>query len=281
MTSQFVVYTVVTNPRFNPSPPDPAVEAEHICFYAGDRPKAPGWRAVRFFPPDELCEGRASRIPKALPHRFLEEFDFSVYADTSVHVREAVNGFFSGDMVSKDIGLIRLPRQLEEEFSRVEKRRYDDIYTLRSQESEYRSSGLHPQVFSTYWGGLILRRHNEPSVISFGERWMANILRFSRRDQLSLPIALQELQTDRVILISGNDEESHLHTRLQGVAKEKQYLAGAGLILKPPTSNSREEWLVEEIGSLRRQIRQLKPARRLGWHSLKRALFSLRLGKPC
>ena len=280
MTRQFVVYTVVTNPRFNPSPPDPAVEAEHICFYAGDRPEAPGWRAVEFFPPDEICEGRASRIPKALPHRFLEEFEFSVYADTSVHVTGAVNGFFSSHMKSKDIGLIRLPHQLEQEFIRVEKRRYDDIYTLRLQESEYRSSGLHPQTFSTYWGGLILRRHNEPSVKNFGERWMANILRFSRRDQLSLPVALQELQTDRVILISGNDEKSQLHRRLQGIAKEKQYVAGAGLILKPPASDIREGWLVEEIGSLRQQIRQLSTARRLSWHGLNRALFSLRPRKP-
>ena len=257
MSNPLVVYTVLTDTRFRVQPPNPSVDAEHVCLYAGDKPEAPGWRTIRFFPPEELCKSRASRIPKALPHRFFDDSELSIYVDSTVSIRDNVNDFISRAIEGKHIGLVSLSRPLSEEFQRVESRRYEDLYTLRSQESEYLSTGLGLRELTTFWGGLIFRRHNEESVIKFGERWILNILRFSRRDQLSLPVALREIDHEHIIIVDGDDEKSDLHYRLKGVAKDISYTAGSELklTLKATVAKTREEWLVEEIGSLRSHIR--------------------------
>lgn len=47
---------------------------------------------------------------------------------------------------------------------------------------------------STYWGGIIARRHNDTEVIKAMENWWNLVLRFSRRDQLSLPLVMHQSQ---------------------------------------------------------------------------------------
>lgn len=255
MLTDIVVYSVVTDPRFRLEPPSSNQNLEHICFYAGEKPHAPGWKLVRFNPPDELCASRASRIPKTMPHRFLEEYEFSIYADASVCVKTESSDFLVNELVSRQIALIRRPFSLNEEFQRVESRRYDDLYTLRAQKSCYISAAFDLSLTPTYWGGLILRKHHEPPVVHFGERWMLNILRFSRRDQLSLPIALRGISDENLAIIPGDDNSSKLHIRLPGIAKESDYLAGDRLFLSYSGNRDRERWLVDEVSSLRSLVR--------------------------
>src|SRR5690606_3559345 len=43
----------------------------------------------------------------------------------------------------------------------------------------------------TLWGGMLARRHTDPLVREVQTIWWEQVLRYSRRDQLSLPYALQ------------------------------------------------------------------------------------------
>ena len=59
----------------------------------------------------------------------------------------------------------------------------------------------HPDTMAgpALWGGLLLRRHNDPAVHSAMSIWWEHVLRYSRRDQLSLPVALQSAGLDALV----------------------------------------------------------------------------------
>ena len=82
-------------------------------------------------------------------------------------------------------------------------------------------------------------------------------MRFSRRDQLSLPVALQSIDPSRLELIEGSEVGSTWHTRLPGVQKARNYPVGFRGAEKPMAVKTEEEKLMAEVLSLRRFIEQL------------------------
>ena len=49
-------------------------------------------------------------------------------------------------------------------------------------------------------GGVLARRHRRPDVIAAMERWWYHVLRYSRRDQLSLLAALSDSSVSPVLV---------------------------------------------------------------------------------
>ena len=70
-----------------------------------------------------------------------------------------------------------------------------------------------PRLLATQpiWAGLIARRHGDSELLDAMERWWANLLRYSRRDQLSLPNALQTIDASKFRLVAGSNYESPVH----------------------------------------------------------------------
>ena len=69
--------------------------------------------------------------------------------------------------------------------------------------------GLAPELLlqPPVWGGIVARRHNDTECVSAMETWFANVLRYSRRDQLSLSLALLSLpDSSRHILVGDNHQ---------------------------------------------------------------------------
>ncbi len=71
-----------------------------------------------------------------------------------------------------------------DEAALVSELRLDDLDTIAGQMNYYRSLGF-PEQAGLICGTVLLRRHNEPKVVAVMERWFAEVLRWSYRDQLS------------------------------------------------------------------------------------------------
>lgn len=273
------VYTVITEPRFNLPRPNENLGYEHICFYSGQPPEPNGWRLVRFDFPAEIDSARGSRLPKTLPHLYLPSHETSIYVDTSVELKADTVRFLDDGFNGHHFGGILLGRNLDEEFQRVEDRRYDDIYTLRTQLARYQELDINVSKLPVYWGGLLVRKHHEEPIRKLGERWFANILRFSRRDQLSLPVALLGLSDSSITSIVGDDNSSPIHTRRVGVAKPASYVSGEKIISGEAMSELTEEYLIAEISSLRKQLSQPPSMTSRLSQKLSQGIFNLRNDK--
>lgn len=274
-----VVYTVITEPRFNLPRPNEDLGYEHICFYSGQPPEPNGWKLVQFDFPAEIDSARGSRLPKTLPHLYLPSHETSIYVDTSVQLNADTVRFLDNGFKDHLFGGILLGRTLDEEFQRVEDRRYDDLYTLRTQLARYQELDFDVSKLPVYWGGLLIRKHHEEPIRKLGERWFANILRFSRRDQLSLPVALLGLSESSIASIVGDDNSSHIHTRLVGVAKPTSYVSGDTIISGEATPEITEEYLIAEISSLRKQLSQRPSMCRRLSNKLSQGILNLRNDK--
>ena len=107
---------------------------------------------------------------------------------------------------------------LDEEFNVVVQQRLDDAARVAEQRAHYRD--MAPEVLAgpVFWTGLILRDHRHAGVNEAMELWNAHMLRYSRRDQLSFPMALHlsGLQPD---LLELDNYRSRFHTWPCSVAR--------------------------------------------------------------
>ncbi len=75
----------------------------------------------------------------------------------------------------------------------------DAPWVCDEQMDHYRS--INPEVLGqqTIWCGMLLRRHQVPTVQRSMERWWEHVLRYSRRDQLSFPFVFSQSSASAVV----------------------------------------------------------------------------------
>lgn len=66
-------------------------------------------------------------------------------------------------------------------------------------------------MIGRFGGGVLARRHNEPACIDVMEVWFTHILRYSRRDQLSLPLALAYLSHTQQNILLADIHQTEFH----------------------------------------------------------------------
>ena len=253
---KIVVYSCATEsyvPAWEPDSPE-GIDIDWILFTNNSTNAANGWKTVELSSSRELDIYRSTRLPKAMPHRFLEGYELSVYIDSNVKPKPSWLSKIPDLIGTKTIGVFSRGYDLKREFSKVGERRYEDRLTLERQYAAYK--GLSGSVLSkeVFWGGVIVRRHLNEECIRFGERWWENILRFSRRDQLSMPVALEEIRQSQVI--SWPERFDEVLEILPKPAKSIEYLLGEPNESWAPRSKlSRESYLELETVALRRLLK--------------------------
>jgi hypothetical protein len=130
---------------------------------------------------------RSQRDYKLRPYRVLPEFDNSLYIDNSVLLKVDPEEIFNAVDLSSGLSLPAhsYRETILDEFDRVSSERLDDPLRIAEQLEHY--SANHPEILQQqpYWNAIMLRDHHNPVMISAMELWLAQILRYSRRDQLS------------------------------------------------------------------------------------------------
>ncbi len=158
---------------------------------------------------------------KVLPHRYLRDYEYSIYIDGNFLVTGNIDelidkylsdsnvAFFSHNQTSLDPRdcvyeeynmMVYFGNRNTSECAKTEKTVFDcdgrcrngnpyyhhkdNVEVMDKQLSKYLNNG-YPKNNGLIFGGVILRRHNEQDCINTMEDWWAEIKYHSKRDQLS------------------------------------------------------------------------------------------------
>lgn len=148
-----------------------------------------GWD-IRYFPIQrQLGCVRSSRLPRILPHKYLQDYDVSIYIDSSVKLRISPDywpAFKNQDKWAACRHWCRDTVWPEFTANHVCEKMHPE--TGFAQEKDYKDRGLHN--IPLLQNCVIYRQHNDPDVIHTCEEWWKEFNTGTCRDQLSLPMAL-------------------------------------------------------------------------------------------
>jgi len=162
---------------------------DFICFTDNRNITSKTWNIEYINPIFPLDNIRSAREIKIATHRYLPKYQTSLYIDNSVTLKTTPEEIFN-DLLTNHFDFYFITHSFREtvldEFEEVLRINYDQQNTILEQLNAY--SIIDPELFKQkpYWSGFLIRKHNKKEVINAMEDWLAQVLRYSRRDQLSL-----------------------------------------------------------------------------------------------
>lgn len=184
-------YDVLKDPEVIPA------NIDFICFT--DNPDLTSfiWK-FRQIPEElqDLSQVKKQRIVKICPHRYLSDYDVSIWVDGNLDIKADLNEFIA----DYDLDKYHL-------YSRIHSIRNcvyaeaKEIILLHKDIAEnidpiverYRHEGF-PEHIGMAETNVILRRHNESDCKKFCQAWAAELLRYSHRDQMSFNYIAWKMQ---------------------------------------------------------------------------------------
>jgi hypothetical protein len=195
MTNKRVVFTILFGDyeSLNELEVNRESNVDYIAFTDSDQVKSESWQVRRIMPRFKADSVRSQRLAKLSPPLIREEYEQSLYVDNTVKLKAPVNKIL--DSLLKD-SVCTIPAHshrdtLRQEFEVVLAANLDSRERIEEQFQHYEE--FNPQILDEkpYWTGIIARSHGD-ELKKLENIWADHILRYSRRDQLSLNIAAQE-----------------------------------------------------------------------------------------
>lgn len=219
------VFTVLTGDyeRLNEQPIARESEIPFICLTDDPDLRSETWQmqlAPRLFEKDPI---RTQREIKIRPYLHLPEYDLSIYIDNSVLLTQPpeliVQRYFPHTGLALSLHSFR--DSVLDEFLEVAKQALDDPCRVFEQLNHY--TLLHPDILGEhpYWTGILVRDHRVPQLRTMSDIWYANVLRYSRRDQLSVNLALRQAGLTPDIMDIDN-RRSHFHAWPITIGRERE-----------------------------------------------------------
>lgn len=204
MTTKLVVYTVLTGskePLGNPLaelPPGSTsdLELSYVCFTDNRRLRSDVWE-MRYIDQLPLPPEKLSRRPKALPHEYLQDWEFSLYLDNITvfkRLPQASDLATGGAYLFKAFKHATRSNPLQEAEAIVQLG-YESADRICSQLDLYARQFPLESISPLSTCTVLLRQHRHPAVAAFGSIWWEQILNFGKRDQMSFDFALRWTRT--------------------------------------------------------------------------------------
>jgi len=167
---------------------------DFVCFTDDRSLKSAMW-TFRYVDTGLLGPVRTAKMIKILPHRFLGEYEASIYVDNTIRmVAPYAETFARLKRSASPMVTFRHPWRscVYEEAEAVKAAGYDDPRTIDAQMKHYRSIG-HPVNAGLIASGFQTRRHNDPELIAVMLQWFLQVCLYSFRDQLSFNVVARQL----------------------------------------------------------------------------------------
>lgn len=194
-----VIYTVIVGGYDALIEPPVFTGWDYVCFTDG---RNIGLRAklgfsrwdIRPLPQDgDLDSFRRSRLPKIMPHRYLADYEYSVYIDGNAKLLSDPSALL--DQLSWPMMVVSVHPfrdTVVQEIDECIRQNKAPRALLEAQREAYLADGM-PADLALLENNLLLRRHNDAQVIQLMEAWWAQMNTHSHRDQLSLPYVAWKL----------------------------------------------------------------------------------------
>jgi hypothetical protein len=155
----------------------------YVCFTDDPSLQSKHWQ-FRLVTNPLLDSHRWSKSFKHLPHRHLHQYDRSLYIDNTVRLKQKPSVIF--DLFPDDLAIFKHPERdcIYDEAETVIGMQFDDPEIVKEQMRFYRSLG-YPRHNGLNASTFMVRNHNSPALIALNEDWHTQVLRYSKRDQLS------------------------------------------------------------------------------------------------
>jgi hypothetical protein len=149
---------------------------------------------------------RTARKYKILPHRYLPEYDISIWTDGNEIIVGDVNKLQEAQLSNQNMAVYNhmscwdkrdcAYQEAEAIFALGKQNNSwkDDPTIIQEQMNRYNQDG-YPRNNGLIVSGVMFRKHNSPDVINCMEAWWSEIKYGSRRDQLSFNYAAWKTQT--------------------------------------------------------------------------------------
>jgi hypothetical protein len=259
-TSKLCVYTALFGgyEQLNEQPMARQSKVPFICFTDDPGLRSDTWQIRLVSPVFSMDPARSQRDFKLRPHVHLPEFDISLYIDNPVLLTQPPEQVFDKYDPLNGFWLIRHSsrQSVLDEFLEVARLGLDDQSRVFEQLNHY--SLVCPEILEErpYWGGVLLRDHRDPQVRAMLEVWYANVLRYTRRDQLSVNLAFRETGlTPQVIDVDNSSSWFHAWPITIGRARDRGKLRSA-VSLGPPVARIRE--LEQQLAEMEQRQEQME-----------------------
>ena len=193
-TAIFGGYDKLPDPTFIPD------NADFFCFTDSDI-KSDVWKIIKT-PAIYHDPTRNARKRKVLPHRWFPEYEYSIWVDGNIIIRNDVNELITDYLQDVNLAVHDHNQNILDPWDCVYKEAEvifyfgkkngnykDDPKIITKQMNRYMEEG-YPSSNSLAVTMQVLRRHNEPDCIKAMERWWQEIKYNSKRDQLSFNYSL-------------------------------------------------------------------------------------------
>jgi len=232
---KFCVYTAITGDFeiLNEQPAKKNSNIPFICFTDNSNTESSSWD-IRTEPTlFKMDASRSQRYFKLLPHRVLPEFTHSLYIDNNIILKRSPEDIFEKYLAKDNFCLYQhgVRETVLDEFLEVSKLGLDEPSRVFEQLNHYLFHDAEVVSQKPYWCGLLLRHHEMPEIQKAMETWFYQVLRYSRRDQLSFNFAITKSQVKPIAINEGSDDSSWFHEHnyktkrnLRSKARHQEYL---------------------------------------------------------
>lgn len=203
-----------------------------LCFTDNKNLKSDKWNCVYVEPKFSSDPIRSSRYLKIIGHELLDEFEEIMWVDNCVQLKP--NVFLLFDIYSKSndlaIPIHSFRENLKEEFITVLNYGYEEPRILLEQMNNYYHESSEILKSKVFWTGILLKRNN--LIVKDAMRlWFDQLLKYSKRDQLSLPYVLSKVKINfESINIDNFESEFHkwpisLNRKSKHTQENKEFLS--------------------------------------------------------
>jgi hypothetical protein len=218
---RFCVYTALIG-AYEPLVEQPAAAKSRIrfiCLTDDQNLRSESWEVRHVSPVLGMDAVRSQRDVKIRPYVHLPDFDVSLYIDNSILLKEPPESLF--EFFDRERGFC-LPAHsyrdtVQDEFLAVAQNGLDDQSRVFEQLNHYLIDCPDVLQQKPYWNAILLRDHHNATVRATLDLWMVHVHRYSRRDQLSINVALRHsgLQP-QVLQIDNYESRFHSWPHIQG-----------------------------------------------------------------
>ncbi|MCB8877174.1 glycosyltransferase domain-containing protein [Acidisoma silvae] len=183
-----VVYTCLfgQSEHWNDFHYDRPPNTDFVCFTDDPTLRSTFWD-MRVVAKTNQDSHRQAKNFKHRPHAYFPDHIASLYLDNTVKLRAPVSDILRLlGAKGAPIMMFRHPWRncVYQESRAVIGERYDHVALIEAQMAAYRAAG-YPRRSGLHATTMMLRRHNDSRLVAFAEDWHRELLRFSKRDQLS------------------------------------------------------------------------------------------------
>lgn len=189
--SRIAVYTAITGDYDTLKNPEViSKDVDYICYTDNPNLKSDVWD-VRLMDNDITNSAYKIRLYKILPHRFLSEYDISIWIDGSYLIKSDLIQYVKE--YDRGSGCLFFPHPdricIYDEVAALIDYRKEKKSNLIRQAATYLEEG-YPENNGLVAGGCIVRHHNDTSVIKTMDIWWDEIHKYGDRDQIALAYSL-------------------------------------------------------------------------------------------